>query len=45
MRRRSGNRGSRCGGGRGDTGNAGILYLECLAPVEFIDYRQVASNA
>jgi quinol monooxygenase YgiN len=24
---------------------AGILYPECLAPVEFIDYRQVVSNA
>lgn len=23
---------------------AGILYPECLAPVEFIDYQQVASN-
>ena len=24
---------------------SGILYPECLAPVEFIDYQQVASNA
>lgn len=24
---------------------ASILYPECLAPVEFIDYRQVVSNA
>ena len=24
---------------------AGILYPECLAPVEFIDYQQVTSNA
>ncbi len=24
---------------------AGILYPECLAPVEFVDYRQVVSNA
>jgi quinol monooxygenase YgiN len=24
---------------------ASILYPECLEPVEFIDYRQVASNA
>ncbi|HTX90859.1 MAG TPA: antibiotic biosynthesis monooxygenase family protein [Anaerolineales bacterium] len=24
---------------------SGILYPECLAPVEFIDYRQVVSNA
>jgi len=24
---------------------AGILYPECLEPVEFIDYQQVASNA
>lgn len=23
---------------------AGILYLQCLAPVEFIDYRHIASN-
>ena len=23
---------------------AGILYPECLAPVEFIDYQQVVSN-
>jgi quinol monooxygenase YgiN len=23
---------------------ASVLYPECLAPVEFIDYRQVASN-
>jgi quinol monooxygenase YgiN len=23
---------------------AGVLYPECLAPVEFIDYRQVVSN-
>jgi len=23
---------------------AGILYPECLAPVKFIDYQQVASN-
>lgn len=23
---------------------AGILYPECLAPVEFIDYQQVTSN-
>lgn len=23
---------------------AGILYPNCLAPVEFIDYQQVASN-
>ncbi len=23
---------------------SGILYPECLAPVEFIDYNQVASN-
>ena len=23
---------------------AGILYPNCLAPVEFIDYRQVAAN-
>jgi quinol monooxygenase YgiN len=24
---------------------AGILYPECLAPVEFIDYRHVVSNS
>ncbi len=24
---------------------ASILYPNCLAPVEFVDYRQVASNA
>jgi quinol monooxygenase YgiN len=24
---------------------ASILYPECLAPVEFVDYRQVTSNA
>ncbi len=24
---------------------SGILYPECLAPVEFIDYQQVTSNA
>ena len=24
---------------------AGILYAECLAPVEFVDYRQVDANA
>jgi hypothetical protein len=24
---------------------ASILYPECLAPVEFIDYVQVAANA
>ena len=24
---------------------ASILYPECLAPVEFIDYTQIASNA
>ena len=23
---------------------AGILYPNCLAPVEFVDYRQIASN-
>ena len=23
---------------------AGILYPNCLAPVEFIDYQQIASN-
>ena len=23
---------------------AGVLYPECLAPVEFIDYQQVATN-
>jgi quinol monooxygenase YgiN len=23
---------------------AGILYPQCLAPVEFIDYRQIVSN-
>jgi quinol monooxygenase YgiN len=23
---------------------SGILYPECLAPVEFIDYKQIASN-
>ncbi len=23
---------------------ASILYPECLAPVEFVDYREIASN-
>ena len=23
---------------------AGILYPDCLAPVEFVDYREIASN-
>ncbi len=23
---------------------SGILYPQCLAPVEFVDYRQIASN-
>jgi quinol monooxygenase YgiN len=23
---------------------AGILYPECLVPVEFVDYREIASN-